>query len=171
MAASHEAARGACVGSLLLRTRRRMFARHMIPILLYTASMSDIPLTRIDTVFLPVRNLARAIDWYSTHLGWPVAWQNEGIAVLTAGPTPLTLLQHRYPGLPEVPEGEAFQPAVNVPFNFYAPDIRAVHRLFQERGVDVDELNERDGVQDFTFRDPDGNQLSVVWWPDPSSTA
>lgn len=119
-------------------------------------------LSRIDTVFLPVRRLSEAMEWYRAHLGWPLVWQNESIAIFQANGTPLTLLQHRYPGLPEVPEDEPFVPETQVRFNFHTSDIEAAHRHFRERGVDVDELQDHGDVHEFLFRDPDGNVLSVV---------
>lgn len=125
--------------------------------------MSTPLLTRIDTVFLPVRRLAEAIAWYQTHLGWPVAWQNEAIAILqTEGGTPVTLLQHRFPGLPEVPADEAFEPADRIAFNFLAPDIETAHARFRENGVRVTEIEDHGDVQEFHFWDADGNRLAVV---------
>lgn len=125
--------------------------------------MSTPLLTRIDTVFLPVRSLADATEWYGTHLGWPLVWQNEAIAIFQhEGGTPLTLLQHRYPGLPEVPAEERFEPGTQVCFNFHSADIEAAHRHFRERGVEVGDVMDHGDVQEFHFRDPDGNLLSVV---------
>jgi len=120
-------------------------------------------LTRIDTVFLPVRSLADAIEWYGAHLGWPLVWRNEEIAIFQhEGGTPLTLLQHRYPGVRDVPADEPFEPRTEVRFNFLCQDIEAAHRDFQARGVEAGELMDHGDAQEFHFRDPDGNLLSVV---------
>jgi len=126
--------------------------------------MSTAPLlTRIDTVFLPVRCLTEAIEWYRTHLAWPLVWHNEAIAIFqTDGGTPLTLLQHRYPGLAEVPADEAFEPVARIGFNFLAPDLEAAHARFRERGVRVSEIEDHGDVQEFHVWDADGNRLSVV---------
>jgi catechol 2,3-dioxygenase-like lactoylglutathione lyase family enzyme len=125
--------------------------------------MVDTPLTRIDTVFLPVRRLADAVEWYRTHLGWPLVWQDDAIAIFQPeGGTPLTLLQHRYPGFVEVPEGESFEPVRQVGFNLFAPDLEGAHARFREHGVRVSEIYDHGPVQEFHFWDADGNMLSVV---------
>jgi catechol 2,3-dioxygenase-like lactoylglutathione lyase family enzyme len=125
--------------------------------------MSQPLLTRIDTVFLPVRSLDAAIEWYRTHLGWPLVWQNEAIAIFQVdGGTPLTLLQHRYPGFAEIPEGEEFEPVRQVGFNLLAPEIEATHARFRESGVRVSEVYDHGDVQEFHLWDGDGNLLSVV---------
>jgi catechol 2,3-dioxygenase-like lactoylglutathione lyase family enzyme len=125
--------------------------------------MSQPLLTRIDTVFLPVRSLAPAIEWYRTHLGWPLLWRNEAIAIFQLeGGTPLTLLQHRYPGLPEVAEGDEFEPVRQGGFNLLAPDLEAAHARFRESGIRVSEIYDHGDVQEFHLWDGDGNMLSVV---------
>ncbi len=112
---------------------------------------------RIDTVFLRVRNLEKAIDWYTRELGLTLRWKQPGLACLNLGETPLTLM--------EVAEG--FVPVTEAPFNFYAPDIEAAHRRLKEAGAVVDdEITDEPGVRWFSFTDPDGNRLEVCWWPE-----
>lgn len=122
--------------------------------------------TRIDTVFLPVSDLDRAIEWYSALLGWQLGWRTEAAATLQAGGIPLTLLQYRYPGVRQRPAGFKFQPVGEVAFNLFAPDLESAHRRLKEAGVEVSDI-EAHGVQrEFRFRDPDGNVLGACWWPE-----
>lgn len=40
---------------------------------------------RIDAVFLPVRDLGKAVDWYTDIFGLEVRWQNQRFAGLLVG--------------------------------------------------------------------------------------
>lgn len=117
---------------------------------------------RIDTVFLPVRDVERATHWYRESFGLPLLWQGPGVACLKLGETPLTLLQHRHPGFTEAPD--EFQPLNDVPFNFYAADLHAARDELAARGVAVSEINDYGSVQDFIITDPDGNRFGVCSW-------
>ncbi|WP_342025973.1 VOC family protein [Cytobacillus pseudoceanisediminis] len=69
--------------------------------------------TRIDTVFLQVIDFGKAIEWYSTVLGFPVRWRDDqgGYAALEIGETPLTLVR-----------SERVIPSSHMPFNSQAWD-------------------------------------------------
>jgi catechol 2,3-dioxygenase-like lactoylglutathione lyase family enzyme len=122
--------------------------------------------TRIDTVFLPVRDVSRAAAWYRDTLGLGLLWEQPGVACLKMGETPLTLLQHRFPGVLEPgPEDGEFRPLSDLSFNFYAPDIEASHAGLRERGVQVTEIVDSPGVRWFTAWDLDGNRFGACWWP------
>ena len=121
---------------------------------------------RIDTVFLPVRDLDQAIAWYSAHLGLGLLWKGEGVAALKVGETPLSLVQHRFPGLKEPPQDFEFRPVTEVPFNFFTGDIQKAHAALQAAGIDVSEIVDQGRITDFQFKDPDGNLLGVCWWPE-----
>ena len=127
--------------------------------------MTETLFKRIDTVFLPVRNLEKSIAWYIETLGVSLLWHVPGVGSLKIGETPLTLLQGSYPGREEAldPDSE-FQPIVEVPFNLYANDIEHAHRVLLEKGVDVGAILDQGDVKEFQFRDPDGNCLGVCWW-------
>ena len=127
--------------------------------------MNERMFKRIDTVFLPVRDIERSVEWYSRNFGLEVAWKVPAAASLRLGETPLTLLKHRYPGSEEPPSPDfEFRPVTEIPFNLYTPDIAAAHRWLLEAGVEVSDIADRDGLHDFVVKDPDGNLFGVVWW-------
>ncbi len=107
--------------------------------------------TRIDTIFLPVTDFESAVTWYSDVLGFPTRWRNDenGYAALEIGETPLTLVRSTEPY-----RGEREL------FNFYTADIEETHRELQNRGVDVDSIQETADVDFFQFRDVCGNVLA-----------
>lgn len=112
---------------------------------------------RIDTVFLPVRNLDAAIDWYTKTLGLTLRWKSGNYAAMNAGETAFTLFQ---------PEGE-FQPfAGHMPFNFYVTDPEEAHKRLAAAGAQVQLINRETGFAWFDWSDPDGNQLGICWFPE-----
>lgn len=121
---------------------------------------------RVDSVFLPVRNLQQAVNWYQRALGLELLWQVEGAACLRLDQTLLTLLQHAFPGHAEAPPEHVFRPIDQVSFNLFTAEIEAAHHHLQQSGAQVSELEDHGEVRDFTFTDPDGNRLGVCWWPE-----
>ena len=98
-------------------------------------------LTRIDTVFLEVNDLAEAIKWYSETLSLTMRWSKNGYAAFSVGETALTLVQ-----------SEQVIPAKHSPFNFFTPDIEAVHRILTEKQVDADPVTDYGDIKTFAFR-------------------
>ncbi|WCF09546.1 VOC family protein [Paenibacillus thiaminolyticus] len=107
---------------------------------------------RIDTVFVRVPDLEAAKTWYMEVLGLALRWDNDHIAVLALGETPLTLMKT---------EASSFRPAAEAAFNFYVKDAEAAHRYLQAAGVEVSAVEEGEGVQWFLFQDHCGNALEV----------
>lgn len=112
---------------------------------------------RVDTVFLPVRDLDKAVAWYTEHLGLTLRWQHGNYAALNVAETPLTLYQ---------PEGEYRPIKEHMPFNFYSPDIEAARERLRAAGAAVGEINRHENFAHFACTDPDGNQLGVCWFPE-----
>ncbi|NMO14388.1 VOC family protein [Pyxidicoccus fallax] len=112
---------------------------------------------RVDTVFIPVRDLKDAIGWYTWALGFTLRWQSGNYAALNAGETAVTLHQ---------PEGEHRPFGDHAPLNFYASDIEAAHRKLKEAGATVESIQTMPGIRFFDFKDPDGNRLGVCWFPE-----
>ena len=113
---------------------------------------------RIDTVFVPVRNLESAIAWYTRALGLSLRWKQGNYAALDAAQTALTLYQ---------PTGELRPFSEHAPFNLYTPDVVAAHRALQEAGASPEPIQTEPGVSFFDFRDPDGNRLGICSFPEP----
>lgn len=112
---------------------------------------------RVDTVFIPVRDLVAAIPWYTETLGFTLRWHSGNYAALNAGETAVTLYQ---------PEG-AFQPfTVHAPLNFHASDIKEAHRRLKKAGATVEDIVVMPDVSFFDFKDLDGNRLGVCWFPE-----
>jgi catechol 2,3-dioxygenase-like lactoylglutathione lyase family enzyme len=120
----------------------------------YRSSMSLF--SRIDTVIVRVRDVTRAVQWYTRTLGLPPVYSDpaEGLTVLGMEGTSLTLWQMR----PD--EGEAEPSGHSFPI-FAVTDAVAAHRHLVEHGATVEALQEGPGVRFFTFRDPDGNRLEA----------
>lgn len=102
---------------------------------------------RIDTVFLQVRDFDKAIDWYSTVLGFLVRWRFDqgGYAALEVGETPLTIVRSES----------------HMPFNFYVSDIAEAHHHLLQHDVKTGPIQDDGSVKWFEFEDPDGNKLGV----------
>ncbi len=116
--------------------------------------MSDKLVKRIDTVFLPVRDLDDAIDWYTGVLGLTMRWKAEGYVCLNIGETPLTIF-----------EKKDHAPGDDHPlFNFYSDQIDAVYKRLHAAEADLGAMETHGGLRHFRFRDPDGNPLEVCWW-------
>lgn len=114
---------------------------------------------RIDTVFLPVTDIERSIDWYTTRLGLKLRWhlKEHGYAALdiAEGETPMTLVQVA---------SDQFIAPKSEPFNFYSPNIQLTYEAFKQAGIEVSTLNEDGVVTFFQFKDPDGNPLGVCYF-------
>ncbi len=111
-------------------------------------------LKRIDTVFLPVKNLDDAINWYTEKLGLTVRWRNEyGYAALNVGETALTLVESN--------EEVDYK---HMPFNFFVEDIGSMYDHFLNNDVKVGKLNEYGNFAHFDFEDLYGNPLGICWF-------
>jgi catechol 2,3-dioxygenase-like lactoylglutathione lyase family enzyme len=111
---------------------------------------------RIDTVFLPVRNLQKAVEWYTTTLGFTLGWVSGEYGCLRVGETPLTLY--------ETQDDSRFPSREHAPFNFFHPNAEEARATLLEKGVEVGEIQHGEGVRWFHFFDLDGNRLEVCTW-------
>ncbi|MGN8644840.1 VOC family protein [Gracilibacillus sp. HCP3S3_G5_1] len=108
---------------------------------------------RIDTVFVPTRNIAKALDWYITVLEGTPGWQSEKgeYQCIEFGDTSITLFL--------TDEQVYFQPRRSL-FNFYVKDVKIAYNHLKKNGVKVEEMKEY-GARYFAFYDIDGNCLEV----------
>lgn len=107
---------------------------------------------RIDTVFLKVNDFEKAIEWYTTVLGFTLRWKEEtgGYAALNIGETPLTLVRSS-----ERSENS------NVSFNFFTPNIEKAYEHLIQHGVLTEQIQDEGDVKWFKFQDLEGNPLEV----------
>ncbi len=110
---------------------------------------------RIDTVFVKVKNLEKASEWYETVMGFESTWKDiaGGYVSFAVGETALTLAR--------VPEGEELKVSETPAFNFYASDVQEAHRYLVEKGVNTSEITIDADVKWFSFEDVEGNKLEV----------
>lgn len=108
---------------------------------------------RIDTVFVPTRNVERALNWYVQVLGGTPGWRSEKgeFQSVTFSDTSITLFLTN--------DENEYLPRRS-PFNFYVPSAEAAYRHLLFHGVTVEEISEY-GAKYFAFFDPDGNRLEV----------
>jgi catechol 2,3-dioxygenase-like lactoylglutathione lyase family enzyme len=112
--------------------------------------------SHIDTVIVRVRDVGRAVQWYSLTLGLAAVYSDpdEGLTVLGLKGTSLTLWQLKPHEQGTEPSGRSFP-------IFSVADAAAAHRHLVGHGATVEPLQEGPGVRFFTFSDLDGNRLEA----------
>jgi catechol 2,3-dioxygenase-like lactoylglutathione lyase family enzyme len=112
--------------------------------------------SHIDTVIVRVRDMSRAVQWYSRTLGLAAVYSDpaEGLTVLGLQGTSLTLWQLKPHEDGAEPSGRSFP-------IFAVADAAAAHHHLVGHGATVEPLQEGHGVRFFTFRDLDGNRLEA----------
>ena len=112
---------------------------------------------RIDTVFLPVENMYRSIEWYEKKCGFKLRWHDEkdGYAAMDigTGETAFTLVRKSHMG--------ESQPAAHEWFNLYAPDVHEAQQRLLDAGVEATPIQSGGNVEFFQFKDLDGNMIGV----------
>jgi catechol 2,3-dioxygenase-like lactoylglutathione lyase family enzyme len=118
----------------------------------------------IGDVFLPVADLNRALEWYTSVVGFRPFFRDDehGSAGLSSGNgVGLCLVQVEEHQPLQFPSNDF---RTDITFNLRSSDIDGTYRTLKDRGVDVEEIEESlDGTfRCFAFTDPDGNRISVV---------
>jgi len=112
---------------------------------------------RIDTVFLPVKDMYRSIKWYEENCGFTLRWHDEenGYAAMDIGngETAITLIRSQLMGERELGGHECF--------NLYTQDIHATHQSMLDAGVEATPVQSGGNVEFFQFKDLDGNTIGV----------
>ncbi|MFC4410471.1 VOC family protein [Chungangia koreensis] len=112
---------------------------------------------RIDTVFLPVKNISSAIEWYKEKCSFRLRWYHEegGYAAMDIGDgkTAFTLVRSDQMG------GQ--KPSMHEWFNLYTADAKAAHEQLALAGVEVTDILNDDTIEFFNFKDLDGNMIGV----------
>lgn len=112
---------------------------------------------RIDTVFLPVQDTKRSIEWFEEKCGFKVRWHDEesGYAAMDIGngETAFTLVRN--------PQMGSSRPDEHEWFNLYTTDIHATHHFMLDAGVDATHVQTGGNVEFYQFKDIDGNTIGV----------
>lgn len=119
----------------------------------------------LDTVEIPVAELARAVDWYARALGWRAEWSDERNALLaapTAGGVRLLLVQTDDPRrLAFHAGGGELEHSV---LDFSTGDLDGLHRHLSTLVPGLGPIPEPAydwAPRGFAFRDSEGNRLAA----------
>lgn len=117
------------------------------------------PFLRVDTLFIPVTDLEKAVLWYTQTLEFKLNWRNDegGYACIDGGVMPITLAK--------IPQDREFVPFASAPYNLFVIDIEEAHRYLKDKGIEVSEIETLYSTRWFWFSDPDGNRLEVCTYP------
>ncbi|KMJ57666.1 hypothetical protein AB685_15450 [Bacillus sp. LL01] len=111
---------------------------------------------RIQTVFIPVRDIEKAKKWYSEILGiqdGEVQFGHLFVAEMEGADLILDTM-------PKWRDEEGELATLNVPvIQFGTDDIQASYEFMREKGVEL--VTEVEHGHFFVFKDPDGNMLMV----------
>lgn len=116
-------------------------------------------LNKINTIFVPVRDLLRSVEWYTKLLG------QEYVATDVSRPVHnLQINHHTGLTLDAGPEGteKEFQPLPYPLFNFHTNDIDEAYEYISELNCNIaSEIVRFDDFSFFVVSDPDGNQIMI----------
>jgi catechol 2,3-dioxygenase-like lactoylglutathione lyase family enzyme len=121
----------------------------------------------VSEVFLPVRDLDRALAWYAETFGWRQTFRidergHAGLATPNGSHVNLVESPDFHPV--QFPTNQAI---VNFGFNVVsdAEDVETARAHLMAAGADVGPVQPlpEEGHACFDFRDPEGNPMSVVW--------
>ena len=114
---------------------------------------------RVDTIFVHVTDLERAVRWDSQLLGVEVWGNIQGpiyIFDMGAGRPGLTLDNHCFDG------NYVQKPSEQPLFNLSTHDIYAAYQYVKQMGADsLTEIQTYPDLSEFTFKDPDGNIIMI----------
>lgn len=115
--------------------------------------------SRINNVFIHVKDLKKSVEWYCNLLG--ISRNNDSVEspvynIPVTSETGLTLDDHTFD------PNFIFKPSNNVLFNFYAKDIDEAYQFIKSNNIAIVKEIERIGnFAYFNFQDPDGNVLMI----------
>jgi predicted enzyme related to lactoylglutathione lyase len=125
--------------------------------------MTQLVKNRIGGTFVPVRDVAKARDWYRRLLGLPTddePLDTKHLCVIPMEDGRDLILDEMPMWGGDQPDGP---PTYQTPaFMFDTDDVHAAHAYVRDYGADVvTDVNEFDSDGWFVFRDLDGNHLMV----------
>ncbi|NMH68345.1 VOC family protein [Bacillus sp. RO3] len=116
---------------------------------------------KVGSIFIPVTDMKKAINWYENNLGVRKigSWPGGAGFYFPNSSTQLGLVEVSTPQPTEfVIKGSQ----KNAYFNFLVEDIQQAHDQLTSKGVVTTEIEDFGGMKGFDFFDPDGNPFSVV---------
>ncbi|MGP4060338.1 VOC family protein [Halobacillus litoralis] len=112
-------------------------------------------LNELNTTFVPVSDLKRAVKWYSKLLG-----KEYDLEKVT--PPIYNLPMNQHTGVLLDSGLEYVIPSPNPLFNFHAEDIDEAYRYVHDLGYEiVRDMEKYDDIAFFNIKDPDGNIVMV----------
>ncbi|MDR6551803.1 VOC family protein [Paenibacillus qinlingensis] len=113
-------------------------------------------------IFVPVSDLKRSTEWYTRMLGFEIRHKDEPNATVTMmNDNKIIFCLVRSYNIEQKPFPKNDY-GVGQYFNFHAYDVESAYNLLRQRGADVGEIEEFDGMRGFSIQDPDGNRYGVV---------
>ncbi|WP_137744451.1 VOC family protein [Robertmurraya siralis] len=116
---------------------------------------------RIGSIFIPVTNLDRSIDWFEKNLAVKkmARWEDGVGFYFPTGSTQLALVEVESP---QPSEFAIKGKEKNGYFNFVVDNIDEAYQLLTDNGVTTAKIKDFGGMKSFDFFDLDGNPFSVV---------
>ncbi|HET7627431.1 MAG TPA: VOC family protein [Bacillales bacterium] len=126
--------------------------------------MKESMIQGVSDVFLPVSDLDRSIEWYSTMLGLNLRFkddENKSAGMNTGNDIGLCLVQVKNHKPLAFPENDFL---TEITFNFRTSEIDRLHETLKANGVETTDIYDSldSTFRCFTFEDCDGNKLNAV---------
>ncbi|TCZ78186.1 VOC family protein [Paenibacillus albiflavus] len=113
-------------------------------------------------IFVPVSDLARSTEWYTQVLGFEILHKDEPNATVTMmNDNKIVFCLVRSYNIEQRPFPKNDY-GVGQYFNFHTHDVESAYKLLRQRGAEVGEIEEFDGIRGFSLHDLDGNRYGVV---------
>lgn len=115
--------------------------------------MNTMLFEKVDTVFIPVQNIEKAMPFYVDVLGGTPGWtdNNGNYQTIAFGNTSVTLcsIEHKLE--------KKLDTSL---FSLYTTSIEKAHAYIASHGIDVSEVME-EGAAYFIMKDPDCNRIEI----------
>lgn len=113
-------------------------------------------------IYIPVRDLQRALNWYSEHLGFRLVVEDPFCTEIRSESGVRAFLIHNDAG--NVTSQMHYRNGIQAAYGFTVDeDIPTLYGQLRDKGIRVGELTDYQGLS-FKFFDPDGNAIEL--WGD-----